>query len=133
MILCGIFLRTLNTLVATDLKGCKSFCRISTLEKRRVVIFHCRYRSSVLTMRSLIWQFVRIYSFCIRNSYHLFFTGNPLKSFAGFRGRYGFSRFWRLIVGSHRMFYLSNRILRTWASRLISVLCPMSFRRVGTR
>lgn len=36
------------------LDAMRRFCKISTLEKRRVVIFHCRYRSSVLPMRSSI-------------------------------------------------------------------------------
>ena len=65
--------------------------RLDTM--RRGAIFRCHYRNSVLPISNLIWQSVRIFSSCIQISCQSIFTENPLKNFAAYRGRYGFSRF----------------------------------------
>ena len=49
--------------------------------------------NSILTMSSLIWQCVRICSFCIPISYHSVFIESPFKSSAAFHERSEFSRY----------------------------------------
>ena len=90
---CGIFLQTRSTVVAADLKRCESFCRIMRWGSCRGVIFLRRYQNSILTISSLIWQCVRICSFCIPISYHSVFIESPFKSSAAFHERCEFSRY----------------------------------------
>ena len=110
---CGIFLQTRSTVVAAGLKRCESSCRIMRWGRCKGVIFLCRYRNSILPIISLIWQCARIYSFCIQISCHSVFTENLYKNFVACHERFGFSRCWRLIVGSRRMFQPFDRIFGT--------------------